>query len=267
MLASQETLARLVGCWLWHAGAFSSHTHSHTLSYTALQLQVCILVCAAKALWGSLETRYLGCRDVCRRHFLLMRRVCVGWIWGWWRRRRTRVRGERVRVRDLLDGHGFSHALFLALPLLILLQLLWRLRLLDHDSGVLLQVLAPRGLGQHDKASAVHSRRRPEIQLSAVLPPAFELGVVLSLYVSRCDWDFQNLRKEKKSQRQVTDDLRVHDQKKQEQPLLGSHLFSFEPFGRGKKMNFVSKCQRVLSCCGCTDTLRQDKATYKREYC
>lgn len=127
-----------------------------------------------------------------------MRRVHDRWICRWRGRRKRRgcVDGERVRVGDLLDGHGFLGVLLLALlVLLVHLQLRRRRGLLDHDGGVLLQVLASRGLGQHDEASAVHPRCWPEVQLAPVLPPAFELGVVLALDVASRHWDFENLQK------------------------------------------------------------------------
>lgn len=195
------------------------HTHICTHAHTAVELQVRILVCAAKALCGSLKSRFFGRGEVFRRCLLLVRWVCFSlwhdlrrslavrrglagdWRWSWrlwgWRRK---VTGKRVRIRDLINGLGFFHApLLLALILLLALLQLWsRLRHLKYDGGVLLQVLASRRLGKHDDPSAVHPRGWFEIQLTAVLLPALQLSVVLPFHFSRRHWHLQNLRDRKR---------------------------------------------------------------------
>lgn len=47
-------------------------TQTHMHCYAALGLQVCILLRAAKALCGFLESRFFGGRNVCRRRCLLV---------------------------------------------------------------------------------------------------------------------------------------------------------------------------------------------------
>lgn len=61
-----ETLARLVV-----AGALSTHT----LTLTVVELQVCVLLCAAKALCGLLKRRLFGRNKVCKRRLLLVKGV------------------------------------------------------------------------------------------------------------------------------------------------------------------------------------------------
>lgn len=122
---------------------------------------------------------------------------------------RRRTCEERVRVWDLLDGGRFLYAPFLlALPLLFaLVQLLGRLGNLQHNSGVLLQVLAPGRLGLHDDAGAVHPRGGLEIQLAAVLLPAFDLGVMLFVYVPRRHGHFENLKRSEGGNKQNKSDV------------------------------------------------------------
>lgn len=185
----------------------------HPLTHTLSELQVCVLLCAAEALCRSLKSRFFGRGEVCRRCFLLSRWVRFSLRCGlWhhtvaWRRGRRfcgwrlRVTEKRVRIGNLLCGLGFFHALlFLTLLLLLALLQLWgSLRHFKYNGGVLLQVLTPGWLSQHDDPSAVHSRRRFEIELPAVLLPALELGVMLSFHVSRRHRHLKNLQKEKSS--------------------------------------------------------------------
>lgn len=194
---------------------------THMRSYAALGLQVCILLWAAKALCGFLESRFFGGRNVCRRRRLLVIGVRFSYWWGLWRpaavRRRSRrvwgwrrrIYGEGVRVLDLLYDWGLLEALFLlALPLLFaLVQRLGRLGDLEHYGGVLLQVLAPGRLGQQDDAGAVHPRGRLEVQLAAVFPPALQLGVMLSLDIPRRHWHFQDLREGRKKIKKIKNDI------------------------------------------------------------
>lgn len=196
----------------WRVLVLHPHTHTstHTHALTAVELQVCILLCAAKALCGSLQKRFFGRGEVWRRCSLLVRWVwfslwhslrglAADWRWGWWLwGLRWRVSGKRIRIRDLLNGLGFLHALLLLAFLFFLaLPQLWDgLRHLQQNGGVLLQVLAPRRLSQQDEPSAVHPRGWFEVQLSAVLPPALQLRVMLPFHVSRCHWNLQNLRQE-----------------------------------------------------------------------
>lgn len=74
---TKQSNTSLAGRWLKGAGASSTHTHARTHAHahtlTAVELQVCILLCAAKALCGSLKGRLFGRGKDCRRCLLLVR--------------------------------------------------------------------------------------------------------------------------------------------------------------------------------------------------
>lgn len=86
---------------------------------------------------------------------------------------------KRVRIGNVLNGFGFLQAFLLAFLLLLAFLQQGGLRRLHQDGWVLLQVLASRWLSQHDDSGSVHPRGGFEVQLSSVLLPALQLGMML----------------------------------------------------------------------------------------
>lgn len=210
-----ETLAQLAeGCWC------SNHVHAHTQTrmYTHTQthwhtcsrthahthLQVGVLLCAAKALCGLLQGWFFGRGGVWKSRLLLVGRVwfsvwhslsdlAVNWEWeSWFCRSGWIIRGKRVRIGNVLNGFRFLHAFLLAF-LLFLAFLQGGLRCLHQDGWILLQILASWWLSQHNNSRSVHPRGGFEVQLSSVLFPALQLGMMLPFQISGCHWNLQDL--------------------------------------------------------------------------
>lgn len=192
-VASQEKVAQLAeGCWC------SNPTHTHTL-------QVRILLCAAKALCGLLQRWFFGRGGIFKRCLLLVGWVrfrvwhslsglaaCWKWV-SWFCGSGWIIRGKRVRIWNLLDGFWFLHASLLAFLLFLALLQQGGLRRLHQDGWILLQVLAPRRLSQHNDSSSVHAGGGLEVQLPSVLFPALQLGMMLPFQFSRRHWNLQDL--------------------------------------------------------------------------